>query len=717
MREASLVDITLFAPEYVVGVFRGFQEGGLEFHADLVLPYRNEFQRVPMHGQFLLVQLETPDEAVLGRIASFSSSGKLASGSGEEFNIRAMREQRSIPEDIREQYLKYKVNIRVLGVLRNNSTSGLTFIASHRRLPHVGSPVAFPSGEVLREIAGHNLPGAELGHFALGEYIYAENSDQIKVHDWMQISQPEVMVRFPIDSLVSRRTFIFARAGFGKSNLNKLLFSKLYEDTPTVQKRGGKRVPVGTVIFDPDGEYFWPDDKGRPGLCDVPALEDKLVVFTSRKSLSAYYQSFVAGGVKLDVRRLRPSDVIAIALGPERQDQQNVRKLRGLSQDRWHELVDLIDAEGNSTPISEIAHLLQLDERQEVEAIAARSNMTTIVKTIHDKSSQLMDKLIYALSQGKLCIVDVSQMRGSQSLVLSGLILRRIFDRNQQEFTEADPRTIPTIAVLEEAQSVLHQNTTSTEPYISWVKEGRKYDLGAVMVTQQPGSIPVEILSQGDNWFIFHLLSAADLFSVKKANAHFSDDLLSVLLNEPIPGQGVFWSSVGGKAYPVSIRVLSFEHAYPTVDPEYKKTAANTFARAMLSRFETDLGVNEISRRAHPITEVVMVHTNGDGSNNQTSDEIEPEAEDVLHIFEQRAIEALKADPKIMEKINSEGYPWGGLNAFIRDLLPESLDDRGQLAYNLVPKVLNEIFGPQNSGWHAFKRNNKTYVKAGRGPS
>ncbi len=62
----------------IVGVFRGFREGGLEFHADLVLPYRSDFQSIPMHGQFLLVQLETPDEAVLGRITSFSSEGKLS---------------------------------------------------------------------------------------------------------------------------------------------------------------------------------------------------------------------------------------------------------------------------------------------------------------------------------------------------------------------------------------------------------------------------------------------------------------------------------------------------------------------------------------------------------------------------------------------------------------------------------------------------------------
>jgi uncharacterized protein len=360
-----------------------------------------------MHGQFLLVQLETPDEAVLGRIASFSSEGKLSFGSGEEFYIRAVREDRSIPEDLREQYLKYRVYIRVLGVLRKNG-KGVTFVSSHRRLPHVGSKVAFPGSDVLREIAGHNVAGAPIGHLAFGEYIYAAGNTQFEAQEWMQIVRPEVMVRFPIDSLVSRRSFIFARAGFGKSNLNKLLFSKLYESTPHVTKRGNKRVPVGTVIFDPDGEYFWPDDNGRPGLCDVPCLEDKLVVFTERKNPSPFYQSFVAGGIRLDIRRLRPSDVIAIALSPERQEQQNVRKLRGLSQERWESLVNMIDTNGNSTPLEDICHLLDLDpQRQEAEALAARGNMTAIVRMLHDKSSQLMDMLIHALSEGKLCVIDV----------------------------------------------------------------------------------------------------------------------------------------------------------------------------------------------------------------------------------------------------------------------------------------------------------------------
>jgi len=705
-----MLPIDLFPRDAVVGIFRGFREGGLEFHADLVLPYRTDFQSKPMHGQFLLVQLETTDEAVLGRIASFSSEGKLSSGYGEEFNLRAVRENRAVPDDIREEYLKYKVNIRILGVLRN-SHGKLTFVASHRRLPHVGSLVAFPSDQVLQEITGHNLEGAEIGHFALGEYIYAQGSKNIHIEDWMQLKAPEVSIKFPVKSLVSRRSFIFARAGFGKSNLNKLLFSKLYEQTPTVTKRGNREIPVGTIIFDPDGEYFWPDDKGRPGLCDVPMLQDKLVVFTPRKAPSPFYGSFVAGSIKLDIRRLSPADVISIALSPERQEQQNVRKLRGLSKQNWEKLVNLIEQGGNQTSLDEISSLLGLESRQqEVEALAARGNMTTIVHMLHDKSSQLMDMLIDALSEGKLCIIDVSQMRGPQALILSGLILRRIFDRNQKEFTEAEPKTIPTIAVIEEAQTVLNEHASAAEPYIAWVKEGRKYDLGALLITQQPGSIPGDILSQGDNWFIFHLLSSTDLINVHRANAHFSEDILSTLLNEPIPGQGVFWSSVGGTPYPVSLRVFSFENMYAPLDPYYTEAAVETFAHTLKAKFQHTLSNILQHQEALPLA----------SEDDMTTDNtVESEPVDTLTIYKNNAIAALRNNNDVMAQIRSRGIPWGVLLRRLSEKLPETLEDREDVAYFLVKEALEQILGPENEAWHTYKRaggNGKqiTWVKAGK---
>ena len=687
--------MNLFPAEHVIGVFRGFREGGMEFHADLALPYRPEFQSIPMHGQFLMVQLETPEEAVLGRIASLSSEGRLSSGVGEEFNIRAVQEGRSVPEDIREQYLRYRVNIRVLGVLRSTE-GGMNFVASHRRLPHVGSPVAFPSGEILREIAGHNVDGVTIGHFALGEYYYGPASQASE--SWMQVQPDEVEVHFDIESLVSRRSFIFARAGFGKSNLNKLLFSSLYAETPTVEKRNGRRVPVGTILFDPDGEYFWPDDRGRPGFCDVPGMEENLVVFTSRQAPSEFYQSFVASGIRLDIRRLRPSDVVAIALSPERQEQQNVLKLRGMNQQSWEDLIDIVHSEGNEAPLERIRSLLKLDPGQDAEALAARANATRIVRMLHDPASQMMDSIMKALSDGKLCVVDVSQLAGGQALVLSGLILRRIFDRNQEEFTAANPNTIPTIAVIEEAQSVLNERASAAEPYIQWVKEGRKYDLGAVLVTQQPGSIPSEILSQGDNWFLFHLLSAGDLSNVRAANAHFGQDILSALLNEPIPGQGVFWSSVGGKQYPVPLRVLSFEAKYEVQDPDYNGAAAKTYASRLRLQIGGMVPASSPGPNGAMFTEGVSA--TADRSKGEDVENVDP-----LRALENLAMSWLQ-DSEYMEKIKDTGVAWGAIRALFLQKLPEDLDDRGQVAFNLVTKSLDRVFGHQ--GWESFSPEGRT---------
>ena len=507
---------------------------------------------------------------------------------------------------------------------------------------------------------------------------------------------PELNVRFAADSLVSRRTFVFARAGFGKSNLNKLLFSELYRVDPAVTKRGGRKVPVGTIIFDPDGEYFWPDDKDRPGLADVPHLRDRLVVFTSRKAPSQYYESFVAAGVKLDIRTLNASDVVALALSPEKQDQQNVAKMRSLRGQNWSDLVDLIREDGNSADANRIKQLLNAKDMNDGEVSAARANMTRIVGMLHDPASRLMDALLTALKDGKLCVVDVSQLRGGPSLILSGLILRRIFDRNQEEFTKNNPQSIPTIAVVEEAQSVLNERSSAAQPYIEWVKEGRKYDLGAMLITQQPGSIPGEILSQGDNWFIFHLLSAADLRCVKAANAHYSDDLLSSLLNEPIPGHGVFWSSVSGRPFPISFRAMLFEKLYATLDPKYDAGPISTYASQLRQRLLGDLQrvVAAESEKGPSEDEHVSVE----------DEEIDSRPADFLKLAKKQAIDALRSDPDFKSSMDGDGMTWGVAKYKLKAALPDTIEDKDELAYDMIPEAMNELLGPQGQGWHTERK-------------
>jgi hypothetical protein len=405
--------------------------------------------------------------------------------------------------------------------------------------------------------------------------------------------------------------------------------------------------------------------------------------------------------------------VISIALSPERQDQQNVRKLKGLNDTDWRRLVDEIYRNKNAADENLINEVLHLNPSQEAEMVAARANMTQIVNMLHDPSSQMLDMLLAALKEGKICVVDVSQMRGTPALVLSGLILQRIFDHNQNEFTKAEPETIPTIAVVEEAQSVLGNAGSSGEgPYVTWVKEGRKYDLGAVLITQQPGSISHEILSQGDNWFVFHLLSAGDLVAVKKANAHFSDDLLSALLNEPIPGHGVFWSSAGGKSDPVPLRVLSFEQMYGPRDPHYSLPPAKTFAQCLRSRFEAAVSasrhVTDDAALETP-TEPTTIVTSGQGtlfsdSGEETASEDQPE--DVLETHIKAAILRLSQKRQFMDQLRATGKPWKAVSVALAAELPSVVSDRDQIAHNAVRRFLDETVGKEN--WKKESRPSKS---------
>jgi len=561
--------------EEKVGVFRGFRQGGLEFHADLVLPYRYDFSISPMHGQFLLIELGDNEEAVLGRIASFSSEGKLTSNTGEEFSIRASKSGEEIPENLRERYLKYEVNIRVLGVIRSEG-EGYNFVPSHRRLPHAGASVSFPNKDVLRFLTSHFEDGeniSDLGNLSFGEYVYY-GKDNENEESWMQVMEDEVTLKFPVDSLISRRSFIFARAGFGKSNLNKLLFSKLYKTIPHVEKADGN-LPVGTIIFDPDGEYFWPDDKGRPGLCDVEYLEDKIALFTNRSHSSKFYNKFVVSSPKINVSEITATQIISQVVEPEAQNQAGIRKLSNLKKDKWKKLINEAEKIINNGEqfklydMEESPVKIAFPEKNPNDAAfgGAARRIIDIVLNHHDPKSNLLDEIEKNLKNGKICIVDISLMQDKAALATIGIILNKIFNNNQKAFTDKRIKSIPTIAVLEEAQSVLNTNSGTNKPMINWVKEGRKYDLGTLLVTQQPGSISDEILSQGDNWFVFHLLSNRDLQVLKNANAHFSEDILSSLLNEPIPGNGVYWSSVPingiAKPYPVSFRASNFEKANP----------------------------------------------------------------------------------------------------------------------------------------------------------
>jgi DNA helicase HerA-like ATPase len=586
-RDHEGAGVTLFDRSRFMGTFAGLSERDKEFHAQIVVPYKTVPAQVPLHGQFVLVQLESDDEAILGRITTVASEGKLTSSDGDDYVTRAALEEREVPDDLRARYLKYRIDIRNLGILRLRDGS-LMFSPSHRRMPHVGSKVALLTDDVLRFVAQaspseDDATAAEIGFLAFGEYVYARGDKRIGTHtEDLQVLEPAVPVKFPISALISRRSMVFARAGFGKSNLMKVLLSTLYKTDPHDIIRD-RKVPVGTIVFDPEGEYFWPDNRDRPALADVPELKGRLVVFTDKAPPSAAYGSFVAGPVRIDCRKVNPAKLAQIAFTAERQDQSNVQIINRTWPTDWADLVDKAaanDRNGMEAIITNHAG----NNPSAIVVNAAVENVLRIVRPLHSPDSNLLDDLKRALIDGKLCVVDLSLTRGKAGNNLAGLILDHFFEHNVREFTNKDSKAIPIIAVIEEAQSVLSNDsrTGDSGPFVTWTKEGRKFGLGSVLVTQQPRSIPEELLSQADNWFVFHLLSNGDLNALHSANGHFSNDLLSSLLNEPLPGHGLAWSSVNRKPYPVSVRIVDFQALVPTLlDGEHTGAAIDTAASAI----------------------------------------------------------------------------------------------------------------------------------------
>ncbi len=549
----------LFANSQIVGTFKGFNERGLEFAAEIIAPYDASMLDRPQLGQFLLVELGSQEEASLGRITRFVPSGLLATSEGEDYVNTVQRRNQKVPEDLKQQRLKYRVQVKLLGAVRTDGNK-IIYVPSQRRLPHLGARVALPSEEVLQELCKLSRGETELGEYVLGEFVFGGARHKPTQPELISLD-PRLQVTFDVKKLVSRRSVVFARAGYGKSNLVKFLVAELYKTQPMTAN--GR--PVGTLIFDPDGEYFWPDRVAdRPGLCDVPHLKEQLLVFTNRPAPSAYYGSWKAGEVKLDIRELPPRDVISIAISPDRQSQQNVLKLKSVSDANWRKLVDLIYEKGLQTDDKEVGTLLGYSGGQisqsAAEIGAARSNMFGVVRTLHDPNSQVLSGTLQALANGKIVVLDISLLSSGAGNMLAGLLLRRIFSHNQEHFTGGAP-IIPVVAIVEEAQSVLGRNLDDTSPYVEWVKEGRKYDLGAMLITQQPGAMAPELLSQADNWFCFHLLSEGDAGVLGKYNSHYSSDILAHLIAEPIPGNCYMWSAPH-QPFVLPVRLRDFGEIY-----------------------------------------------------------------------------------------------------------------------------------------------------------
>jgi hypothetical protein len=514
--------------------------------------------KLPGRGDFALVPDRGRDRVLVFRVTSAELTGAFGESSdrGQEFLSQVARYggRASVPDRVRELAVRHRIHAIVLGwlELENDAT---VFRPGMRELELFGQPAYLPSESALALLANVGLQDGKGDDVVrLGAYV--------RGHD---VSDTEV--RFSINRLKGRRTFVFARAGYGKSNLTKLLLSRLYKSEPD----------VGLLIVDPDGEYAFTQTSETgasiPGFLDIPELSDRAIVFTQRADLLRKGRPNVYK-VGVDLRQITADEFITLFVGVEKVDQVWVNRLRALRKrhEQWQRLVNLLHERSFSVTDEEIAEVLGVrvqvaddgkKKGADVSISAIRNNVIPVIERLHDPDNDMLPRA-KAWLRGRadlppgVVIFDTSVLSAVDAESIARILLGQVFHESVQAFT-SDGRKSGVLLVLEEAQTVLGgHRLNDRDIYVRWAKEGRKYGLGAMLITQQPGALANELISQGDNFFAMHLLTERDLRALGEANDHFGDDVLDFLRSEPIKGNCYFWSAPH-QPYVVPVRLDSYE--------------------------------------------------------------------------------------------------------------------------------------------------------------
>jgi len=521
----------------VIGVFIGLETASYEYIAEIIAPYQFDFS-IDI-GSFLLI--ENASELLVARVMQYVPRGEFTSFMGEKWLSDVALEGDVIGPDIKKRKISYRVRIKILGSL----TAEGDFKPGLLRIPHITSRVYKPKKEQIEQIINKALKEQEKG-VEIGNYFLDK----------------EIKVKFDINELNAKRTFIFARAGYGKSNLMKVLASEW------------KPQNGGLIIFDPEGEYAITDAKNRPGIMD----KRDAILITNRFKINPK-QLNIYKNLKLNLKDFPAQLIIPILVAESKHDNIFFMKLMGLTQQAWISLVDLLEQFGFNADDDAIRTIVNLGP-DDAATGPIKNNLLTAIRDLHDSDSKLISIIEEAIKQSRVIIIDISLLDSKSALRLSSIIVNHIFNNNQREFTSSSGTgLINATFVVEEAQTVL--SGSDVGPFIELAKEGRKYHLGGIFVTQQPNSIPFEILSQGDNFFVFHLLSRGDLQALQKANANYSDDIITQILNEPIKGKCYMWTS--HQPFVIPISVMNFENtSYTKVNQSIEIQSKNNILGPIL---------------------------------------------------------------------------------------------------------------------------------------
>ncbi|MDR0605068.1 MAG: ATP-binding protein [Bacteroidales bacterium] len=459
--------------------------------------------------------------------------------------------ERELSERDKQKMFSYTYKIKLLGKFKSN---GKDFSTAVRRLPVVSYHARHLRPREFEEILnGTNQKGIKIGKLCIGDDIMFKEDD----------SQ---YILFDINKLKEKRTMIFAQSGFGKTNLMKVMIYHMVSDTK-----------YGKLIFDLNGEYAF---KGRKtyGLADIneQKIKDNLVLYTDKRLLSIYENKFIKGGkVQINMHEhLSVGDILSFGIGfsdvmksflmylDENQSKNFLSKIDDYVKNPTNIHKDYSDFFGDLKTDAKGNIKDDVSARKTVMAIRKRiSNLIDESEhSVHSSRSQLVENVFDFLKAGKTVIIDLSLKDNVEASIISTILVRKLFENNKTHFTsQEDDKIVNAVLCVEEAQNVLSEEfvKSNANPFVRVAKEGRKFGLGLIAITQRPSAISEEIRTQAENFFTFHLGNTDDIKALVRSNINFDGVISRFIQTETIVGNCYMVTS--DQSFALPIRVVNFD--------------------------------------------------------------------------------------------------------------------------------------------------------------
>lgn len=389
----------------------------------------------------------------------------------------------------------YEVTVDVIGYFDRN----LGFM-NPRKTPDPGAKVYLASDELLQQILNKKQPG-DIGSVHIGSILLRE---------------PEaVPIALDVKELVSTHMAILAGTGSGKSYTAGVLVEELL--------RPYNRAAV--LIFDPHGEYGTLEQmRGHKAFATPDGYAPQVKVLRP-------------DDIRIRISSLDYYDVLMLL--PEMSDRQqsilnkafNLIKRHKRGEYRW-DVQDLIaavyeadkqtDEEGNEKAGSSAPALEWKLERLE------RSPYFHAFEHLTPRD---------LFEPGQVTVLQMNEISQEEQQVICAAVLRQTnharVSTHKELLTAEDENYLPypVFILIEEAHrfAPAHEPSRCKAVLRTILSEGRKFGLGVGLITQRPGKLDSDVLSQCMSQFIMRIVNPVDQESLKYGVEAAGRDLLKEL--------------------------------------------------------------------------------------------------------------------------------------------------------------------------------------------